>query len=427
MRKHKGLSLRKNFSWNLVGNIVYAGCQWGMIVVLAKLTTPEMVGRFALGLAVTAPIVMLSNLQLRGVQATDAKEEYLFGHYLGLRLLTTLLAFLIILAVVFWGEYPLQVGLIILAVGLCKAFESVSDVYYGFMQRHERMDRIAKSRMIKGTLSLCVLGTVVYITGDLLWGVCGLALTWALTMAFYDVPSAARILKYSNDIKPGFQLSNHSLLPIFNWRQLLRLAWLALPLGIVMGLISFNANIPRYFIEHYCGERELGIFAALAYLIVAGNTIVGAMGQSATPRLANYYAAGEHSSYRRLLKKLILVGLALGAGGVGFALLGGRAFLSLLYGPEYAVRIDVFAWLMVSGAVAFVVSFLGYGMTAARYFRVQMPLFIIVTGVTGLAAWLLIPGKGILGAAMALSAGALMQVVGSAIVILHALKHRKAL
>ena len=31
--RYKGLSLRRNFSWNLVGNVIYAGCQWGMLVV----------------------------------------------------------------------------------------------------------------------------------------------------------------------------------------------------------------------------------------------------------------------------------------------------------------------------------------------------------------------------------------------------------
>jgi hypothetical protein len=43
----KALSLRLNFSWALAGNIIYAACQWGMLSVLAKLGSPEMVGLFA--------------------------------------------------------------------------------------------------------------------------------------------------------------------------------------------------------------------------------------------------------------------------------------------------------------------------------------------------------------------------------------------
>ncbi len=51
VEKLSPLSLRANFSWTFVGNVVYAGSQWGMLVVLAKLGTPEMVGQFSLGLA----------------------------------------------------------------------------------------------------------------------------------------------------------------------------------------------------------------------------------------------------------------------------------------------------------------------------------------------------------------------------------------
>src|SRR5690349_21224091 len=80
------LSLRTNFIWTFLGNVVYAGCQWGMLVVLAKLGSPEIVGQFALALAVTAPVFMFTNLQTRGVQATDARKEYAFGDYLALRL-----------------------------------------------------------------------------------------------------------------------------------------------------------------------------------------------------------------------------------------------------------------------------------------------------------------------------------------------------
>lgn len=407
-----------------MGNIAYAGCQWGILVILAKLTSPEMVGRFALGLAVTAPIIMLSNLQLRGVQATDARGEYLFGHYLGLRLITTLLALLIITTVVYLGTYSLEAGLVILAVGFSKAFESISDVYYGFMQRCERMDRIAKSRMIKGPLSLCALGVMVYATGNILWGVVGLALTWALILVAYDMPGAALIMKWNIKSDDQLQSLYKQLLPKFDLKPLLQLAWLAFPLGIVMLLLSLMPNIPRYFIEYYWSERELGIFAALAYLVVAGSTVVGAMGQSTVPRLSNYYSAGEFMKFRSLLLRLIAMGVAMGAVGMGVALASGRPLLYLLYGHEYSNHVYVLVWLMVSGALSFVSSFLGYGITAARYFKVQVPINCLVIVVIIVASWLLIPEKGLLGAAISTTAGAFIKVIGSTIVIIRVMKNQ---
>ena len=97
--------------------------------MLAKLGSPEMVGQFTLGLAVTAPVIMFTNLQLRGVQATDAKGDYVFSDYLGLRLIGTGLALLIIAGITFKAGYRWETSLVILAIALAKAFESISDVF----------------------------------------------------------------------------------------------------------------------------------------------------------------------------------------------------------------------------------------------------------------------------------------------------------
>src|SRR5919197_2263596 len=153
-----GLSLRANFLWTVLGNVVYAGCQGGMLVVLAKVGSSRMVGQFALGLAVATPVIMFANLQLGSVQATDARRQYRFGEYLGLRLITTALAFLAMIGIVLLSRHRWDTALVVVAVGLAKALESISDLIYGLLQQHERMDRIAKSVMLKGPVSLAALG-----------------------------------------------------------------------------------------------------------------------------------------------------------------------------------------------------------------------------------------------------------------------------
>jgi hypothetical protein len=78
---------------------------------------------------------------------------------------------------------------------------------------------------------------------------------------------------------------------------------------------------------------------------------------------------------------------------------------------------------MVAAGMGYVSSFLGYGMTAARYFRVQMPLFVLVTGSCAIACFWLIPTQGVRGAVIALIVGAIVQASFSLGVILYAL-HR---
>lgn len=419
------LSLRRNFSWTLLGNVVYAGCQWGILIILAKLGSPEIVGRFALGLAITAPIIIFANLHLRAVQATDAKREFFFSDYLGLRLATTLLSLLVILGFTLVNGYQWETATVIMLVGLAKAFEAVSDVYYGLLQQHERMDRIAKSMLIKGPLSLIALGIAIYMTGSLIWGVFWLAVAWAVVLFGYDIRSGSFILNAPPEVSNNKTTSNIAfvgeLRPRWTIKVLRKLTWLALPLGLVMLLVSLNANIPRYFIEHYFGERELGIFAAMAYLMVAGTTVVNALGESASPRLAKYYAMRNVIAFRNLLFKLMGIGAVLGLLSVFTVLLAGREILTLLYKNEYASQIDVFVWIAIAASINYIASFLGYGMTAARYFRVQIPLFALVVITLIISSFLLIPTRGLTGAAIALAIAAIINATASLFVVLDAL------
>ncbi len=403
------LSLRRNFSWTFAGNLVYAASQWGILVVIARLGTPEMVGQFALALAVTAPVVMFANLQLRAVQATDARRAYDFSDYLGLRLLTTAAALALIALIALLSGYRAETALVILFVGLAKGCEALSDVIFGLLQQRERMDRIAKSLMIEGPATLVVMAAVLALTHSVAAAAAAMALVWLLQLVLYDARSAARLLR----ARPR---------PRWHGPTLRRLAWLALPLGVTMLLISLNANIPRYVMERAWGEAELGIFAALAYLIVAGNTVVGALGQAASPRLAAHYAGGRARAFRGLLLKLVGMGALLGAAGVTVALLLGAPLLALIYGPAYAAHADVFVLVMLAGGIGYVSSFLGYGMTAARFFRAQAPLFAAVVAVTTLAALALIPPLGMRGAALALIASFSVQLSGSLALNLYALR-----
>ena len=75
VQQDKRPSLCADFSWTFVGNSIYAGGQFAMLVLLAKLVRPELVGQYALGLAVVYPVTMLTNLQLRAVMTSGARRQ----------------------------------------------------------------------------------------------------------------------------------------------------------------------------------------------------------------------------------------------------------------------------------------------------------------------------------------------------------------
>jgi O-antigen/teichoic acid export membrane protein len=412
----QGFSLRQNFSWTLVGNVFYSACQWGILIVLAKLGTPEMVGTFTFAFAVTAPLFMFFNLQLRVVQATDAQAQFTFNDYLGLRLASTVMALGSLAFIAAMLPYEHSTIVVVLIIGMAKAIESISDVCYGYMQQQERMDFIAVSLIGRGALSLILLVIGVMTFRTVLGGVIGLAVAWLVMLVGYDLRVMRRFVKTFTE--QGFQ----SLKPIWQWQTQQKLMGLTLPLGFVMLLISLNTNIPRYFIEHFLSPRDLGIFAAIAYLMLVGSIVQGALAQAASPRLAKYYTDGRRRAFASLLFNLIGLGALLGGIGVGVTWLLGKQLLTLLYKAEYAQYSDLLVWLMVAAALEYISAFLGTGITCARYFRVQVPLFATTAVVMAIACFFLIPSQGLSGIPTAMIMTGVLRVLLCFAILAHALK-----
>jgi O-antigen/teichoic acid export membrane protein len=399
-------SLRRNVLWTLVGNIIYAACQWAMLVVMAKLGSTEMVGHFALALAIVMPVLMFGNLNLRYVQCTDAKGQFAFSDYLGLRLLTSLCVLAVIILIALLGHYPIKILLVILALALTRVFDFVSDILYGLIQQKERMDRIATSLIIKGLLHLAVVGVFIYLTRNLFVALCAMAIVSAFTLFAYDFRSVKLVLtserkKRSLAPAPVDDLS-FSLLPGWRLSTLRKLIWLGLPMGIVLAGNSLTGNIPRYIIAQNLGSEELGIFAAMFYLTVVGNTVTGAMAESAIPRLAKYFANGDYVAFHRLVFKLVGCTVIIGGAGLLVVTIGGRQLLEKMYRPEYAKHASVLVWLMGYSAITSLYSVFGAAITALRRFHLQVPLPCIGATLMFVLSLYLIPRFGVEGAGRAM-------------------------
>jgi O-antigen/teichoic acid export membrane protein len=168
-------------------------------------------------------------------------------------------------------------------------------------------------------------------------------------------------------------------------------------------MVSLNGQLPRYFIHAHYGERPLAVFAAMAYVMVAGVTFLGSLNNAAMPRLARHYAERDFARFRRVLGRLLAVACGAGAAGVAVAALAGRQLLTILYRPEYAEHHTVFVWVMVAAAVAYVSSVLGFAVTATRAFgRLTLP-YVAGTVATLAGCWVLVPRYGLTGAAWAVA------------------------
>jgi O-antigen/teichoic acid export membrane protein len=412
-----GLSLRSNFAWILAGNVVFAICQCGAIVALARLGSSSMIGQFSLGLAIAAPVLMFTNLNLRAVQATDAKRTYSFGEYLELRIAMTLGGLGVIAGIVSVGNYGRQTAMVILIVALAKGIETVSDIHYGLFQLNDRLDQSGRSMIIRGILSVAALSTGIYVTHNLLWGCAGMALVWLATLMFFDARQGRRFV--TGPQESGCPARDTSSL----WRRLQRLArsWdlmrTALPLGFATTLAALNLNMPRYFIHAHLGERQLGIYSAIAYATVPMILVSDSLGYSVVPRLARLYAAARLAEYRALLLKMLAVGASLGVAGLAMARFLGVRLLALFFGSEYAAHSRTFQALILAASIYCVACMFTSAVTSARHFIIQAPIYMLVAASNAIACAIWVPAAGLAGGAAAMVLAATVHLVLGAAVV----------
>jgi O-antigen/teichoic acid export membrane protein len=413
-------SLKCNFYWTLCGNFIYALSQWGILILLAKLGSPILVGKFALALAICTPITIFSQLQLRGLQVTDVRDEYGLGHYLALRYITVLFS-IMITAIVAFSFYKSDVWLLIFFVSISQGIESIRDLFYGFMQKNERMDFLSLGQVIVGISNFIGFGLVIYLTQNLALAIFVTILLRVVVIFAYDIFRVKSLFEIPHNC-----FAVNSLKPIYDFKTLWRLTRQALPLGIVMVIISVETNIPRYFLEGYLGIKILGFFSALAALLQIGTLIIGALGQSAAPRLARYYQE-NFNSFKCLVLKLQGIGLIVGIFCVLLAVVGGRFILTILYTSEYTQYNKVLIVLMIAGGFTYISSFLGYALTASRHLKVQVPINVCVLIVTLIGSWYFIKHYGLIGAAITLVCSAFVRLVIQRFVLFKNLKKQSML
>lgn len=405
-----GRTIRANVLWTALGQATYTICQWLILVALIKMTSVATAGEFALAISITAPIFTLASLNLRSVIATDIRQENQLSSYVALRIITTLIALIITGLAIYLLDCPPVTATVVLVMAVSKAIESFSDICFGQMQRHERLDWVAQSVLAKGLLSLLAMAGLVYISGSLLLGLSGVCIAWISVFTVLDL-MRCRQLALSQRQHPDSSRATERMLPRFEWLQLRRIFLTAFPLGFVMMLGSLNAHIPRYFIEQQAGKAELGIFAAISSVFVGLYFFQIAIGQVMLPRLARAFASRNVADFKRLAKIVLAIGAGNGILAIIVAVLGGSSLLTRIFSDEFTDAAPLFLVLAIGSALQCISGALAYFMHAARHFRQTAWATGSGTIVILVVSLVLIPESGTMGGAIAILIGAVVSAV----------------
>jgi O-antigen/teichoic acid export membrane protein len=394
--------------WMLLGSVAYAVGQWAQLALLARSGGATAVGAYAFALSLTAPLMMLASLQVRTLQASDARGDYGFLEYRKVRLVTNAVAVLAIVAISVatgaWALWP-----VLLPVCAMRAADEVTDIYYGEWQRQGRMSAIALGLALNATASVAFMAVALALGGGVPAGATGSALGSGAALALMHFRTlwdpCMRRLSGLGTRRPA------------GWKRVRKLIVEAAPLGVILLFNSLQHNVPYYFVRLHGGETATGVFAAANQLTSVGMLLVAALTSAALPRFAALSLAGDLREFRVLSRKLVLFGGLLGVAGVGLSWVAGAKILAFLYRPEFAAGSTVLVVLSIAAGTKMLGSILGFALTSARVIAFQPSLLAFTLAVVVVGCALLVPGRGTIGAAWAMVIAGALQVLVSQVVV----------
>ncbi len=371
------------------GTAIYSLCQWLILVLFARVTSAEELGEYSYALAVSAPFFIFFGLSLRQVYVSSSGEGYAWRDYLMLRIIASAGAFVVVLL---FGLFSDSLTATYILVSLIKAVDLTAEIYLAPPQAVGTVRPLGVYQMINGGASL-----VLFAMGLSL----GMLPVLALAMSFLGSLSAALYALHVGRFAIGARSDG------FAWhargasaRRICSLALVSAPLGVAGCLNSAMQAAPRYVLERTTGMASVGIFSAMAYLLIAGNTVVSAVVQFELPRMVTLFHSGGMGTMNKRVRLLASRMAILGAAVViGISLWGGRV-VTLLYGSGYEDR-PTLVFLGLSWAVGAVSWIWDMALVVHRAFVIQMAAALAGAVTAVVASALLVELNGLRGAGIA--------------------------
>lgn len=399
------VKLVKNITWIFGANLIASATKWLILILIARVLTPNEVGMYSLAFSLTAPISIFSNLKLRSLIVTETNIK--FYDYLITRILMSVIA--LIVMVFISATLYLDYFFVIVLVGLNKIFDLHSDLYYSIPQKHSKFNYIGKLMIFKHILQVLFFAIVLYIFNHLLFS---LTVLVAVQIMYYYL-----IEKKLTEKK--FSITYEKL----NYNNVKKIISLGLPLGLSAMMISLNSNIPRYFLEYFYSHKLLGYFSAIAYLVTIGNLLMNAVAQNFLNKLSGILKKNDVSKFKKyVFGYLTFFSIIFGIVLIIFSYLCGDVFIHLIYGSEYVKYTDILILMSFVLAIEFISWNFDTALMSMRYISVQPKISVIALITSVISGLFLVKNYGVFGATYTLILASFIKLFLRLIFVVYGLK-----
>ena len=318
--------------WYSVGSTIYMAGMWVITILIVIISGYTDNGIFGIAMSSTNVFSTISLWGMRNYQISDLNGKYTDNSYIMSRIFTCIVSIAACAVFVLVKGFSSEQSWCILLYMIFKISEAVADVYNGIVQKHWRMDIIGKSYVARAVLTVAAFCLTLKFTGSLKLAIVSMIVCSFAVILSYDVVQAVRIAHIK--IK-------------FDFHGIDKLLIQCAPLIVCAFLYSFNALLPRLYLEEIYGATVLGYYAAIASPALIIQLLASFIYAPLIPLFSKSHTDKDTHAFSRLLIKTLLALLGISV----FSVIGGYLLgdwgLSVLYGSRKDVDILNYAYLLV--------------------------------------------------------------------------------
>ncbi len=363
-------SQRRDYFWNSLAGLINAAEVVVMSMIVTRYGHLSDAGILSLAFAVGNVMMTIGKFGGRIFQVTDSKRQYTLRMYLLQRFCTVVLMFLVLMGVLWIGNYPIEKRYAIIIITLIFAAESWEESFWGYYQSRGALYIGAQMFASRWIVILFVFAICMNIFGNMIMSLLLSAVSggmvfvlWILLLRFKSIENSWEICDVQD---------NRSIACLFSlFRQ-------TTPLFFASFGYIFISGIPKFAIDRYMNDEVQACYGFVAMPVFVIGMLNQFIYQPTIVALTNKYYSHEIDSFRKDVRKQIVIVSAISIVCILVAAFIGVPVLSFIYHTNLiGYRIELII-LQVSGSFLALSGYFTIILTLMRCQKIILMGYLIV-------------------------------------------------
>ena len=389
-------NLKKNIIWNTIGVFTFSLTSLIYTVILMRYSSLKITGIFSFGFALACTTTALASLGGRTYQVTDVKNELTPFTYIISRYITVFTVTILVFAYILMRNYSMNKFLIVFILCLFKYLEELSDVYYGIMQKEDKLYYVGQFQLFKSILNVFAFFLIIKGTNNLLLAVSVMLLINFLFILFLERPIAKKLNSWN------YSTSKKQIMKYFSVNT---------TICVFTFLTMYLANAPRYAIDIYLNDEIQAVFGIIIMPATVMLLVCNFITNPILINIANLYNEKRMKEITELFKKIVFIIIGIGIFGLILCYFIGVPFLNLIYSSNFNIY-KVELMIIIVGSIFYAVSMICSSfLTSIRKIKPQLYMNILFSIFAFIISLIFVKLFGIMGGAISYSTIMLIRMI----------------